>query len=350
MAPIHKIFFGKYTISLYIISFCLPVFSQDYTLNYKDPTTFSVTCGSVNPAQWEVKNDSCILYTPVFYPTSEGAGDSIMVSFTVRINQSGNLEPTDNAYIHSQLNSGSWGLHKKYDGEDHSCVFTYSDSMKVAKTDNFRFRIALQNDSKTNFWQIKDGDIQIHNVTYGGSLPIDLVNFSGQAENNTVILNWSTASEVNNDYFTVENSENGVDFSVFGFVEGAGNSNSILDYSYTDENPYSVNYYRLKQTDYNGGYTYSQVIKVSLQELKNGEIIIAAADGEINVMTNNIEVGELHVRIYSLNGTLIYNNSINVEDGSNTIHVKPDIEGNSIYLVNVSLNDKQPLSAKVYMN
>lgn len=344
-----KIMIRSCAVSLFMILFCISAIAQDYTLNYKDASTFSVTCGSVNPAQWEVKNDSCILYTPVFYPVS-GEGDSIMVSFTIRINQSGNLDPTDNAYIHNQRNSGTWNLNKKYNGADYSCVFTYSDSMKVARTDNFQFRIALQNNSKTNFWQIKDGDIQIHNVTYGGMLPVDLISFNGEADKNFVLLQWATASEVNNEYFTVEISENGVDFNTLGYVEGAGNSNCVLYYNCVDENPYQISYYRLRQTDYNGGFTYSEIIRVSLKESTDEEIIIAATGGEINVMTNNVESGQLHVNIYSLNGTLVYNNSINVEDGSNTISVKPDIEGNSIYLVSVSLNDQQPMNTKVYMN
>lgn len=344
-----KIWIQISTVSLFLILFCSSVFAQDYTLDFKDASTYSVTCGSVNPAQWEVKNDSCILYTPVFYPSS-GEGDSIMVSFTIRINQSGNLDPTDNAYIHHQINSGTWNLNKKYDGVDYSCVFTYTDSMKVAKTDNFRFRIALQNNNKTNFWQIKDGNIEVHNVTYGSPLPVELLNFSGKADKNFVLLQWSTASEVNNDFFAIENSENGIDFNTIGYLEGAGNSNNVLDYNFVDENPYDISFYRLKQTDYDGGFTFSQIIKISLHESSNGEIIIIAANGEINVMTNAVESGQLQVNVYSLSGALLFNNSINVWDGSNTINVKPDISGNSIYLVSVSLNGQQPVNTKVYMN
>ncbi|MFH0866877.1 MAG: hypothetical protein V1904_11830 [Bacteroidota bacterium] len=181
-------------------------------------------------------------------------------------------------------------------------------------------------------------------------MPIELLSFNAKEKDDNVILNWSTASEVNNDFFTIENSENGIDFNTIGYIEGSGNSNSVLDYNFVDENPYKISFYRLKQTDYDGGYTYSQIIKVSLNETSNGEIIIIAANGEIKVMTSDTENGQLQVNVYTLSGTLLFINSINVEDGSNTIKIKPDIEGNSIYLVSVSLNGQQPVNTKVYMN
>ena len=221
-------------IILLISSVKLP--GQSYTLNYKDPSTYTVTCGSVNPAQWEVKNDSCILYTPVFYPDT-GSADSIMVSFIVRINQSGNLNPEDNAYIHHRRNSGTWEQNQKYDGNSVTYVFTYSDSMKIAKTDNFQFRIILQNNSKTNFWQIKDGDIQVYNVRYGGTLPVEFLYVEAIQEESAVLINWATASETNNDFFTIEKSNEGKVFYPIASAKGAGNSNQISSYSVSDNNP-----------------------------------------------------------------------------------------------------------------
>ena len=340
------------TISSLVIFFLilssLTIAQNTYQLDFADPTTYSVTCGSVNPAQWTVKNDSCLLYTPYLYPT--GTEDSINVKFIIRINQSGNLDATDNCYIQHQINDGTWVTDTALVGLGLDAVFTLDDSMKLSRTDFFRFRIAMETNDQTQFWAIKDGDIIISNVSTTGTLPVEFLEFSGKINNDKILLSWSTASEVNNDFFTVENSENGVDFNSIGYVEGAGNSNNVLKYSYVDENPYEITYYRLKQTDYDGGFTYSQIIKVSLHESSNGEIIIIAANGEINVITNAVESGQLHVNVYSLSGALLFNNSINVWNGSNTINVKPDISGNSIYLVSVSLNGQQPVNTKVYMN
>lgn len=246
-----------------MLVFSVDLPGQSYTLNYKDPSTYTITCGSVNPAQWEVKNDSCLLYTPVFYPDA-GVSDSIWVFFTIRINQSGNLNPDDNAYIHNKLNSGSFVQKQKYDGNSVSCVFTYTDSMKVSKYDSFQFRIALQNNSKTNFWQIKDGDIQVSNVRYGGTLPVEFLDVEAIQKEQAVMINWTTASETNNDYFTIERSEDGKAFSPVAFVKGAGNSNQVSAYSAEDYSPAEgINIYRIKQTDFDGKFAYSDNISVT---------------------------------------------------------------------------------------
>lgn len=87
----------------------------------------------------------------------------------------------------------------------------------------------------------------------GGTLPIDLVSFVAKAEKENVNLNWTTASEKNNDYFTIEKSQNGIMWNEIAKVAGAGNSNHELNYYFIDKNN-NVNgtYYRLKQTDFDG--------------------------------------------------------------------------------------------------
>lgn len=77
-------------------------------------------------------------------------------------------------------------------------------------------------------------------------------------------ITWTTQSETNNDYFTLERSVNGFDWEPVGTVDGAGNSTHHLYYSMIDESPYQpVTYYRLKQTDYDGAFTYFTPISVS---------------------------------------------------------------------------------------
>lgn len=97
-------------------------------------------------------------------------------------------------------------------------------------------------------------------------LPIELLSFTATANgNNDVELNWVTALEINNDYFTVERSNDGVDFEEVAIVDGAGNSTETRRYSAVDETPATgVSYYRLKQTDYDGEYKYSSVVSVNI--------------------------------------------------------------------------------------
>ncbi len=107
-------------------------------------------------------------------------------------------------------------------------------------------------------------------------LPVELVNFNATAiENNSVHLKWQTASEMNNDFFTIERSINGQDWQEVTKIEGAGNSSSLLSYSTTDNNPYSrISYYRLKQTDFDGQFEYSQIRSVNIEQLDNSRIEI----------------------------------------------------------------------------
>lgn len=94
-------------------------------------------------------------------------------------------------------------------------------------------------------------------------LPITLIDFNAQVERSDVKLDWSTATETNNDYFTIEKSLDGANWSVVTTVKGAVNSTSRKNYETVDNNPVNgTSYYRLKQTDIDGKFTYSDVKSV----------------------------------------------------------------------------------------
>jgi hypothetical protein len=97
-------------------------------------------------------------------------------------------------------------------------------------------------------------------------LPIELISFKGEVEEDAVKLNWETASELNNDFFTVERSTGGEVFSSIGKINGAGTTNQGRTYSLIDHNPiYGTDYYRLKQTDFDGTFTYSKIIPITFE-------------------------------------------------------------------------------------
>lgn len=111
---------------------------------------------------------------------------------------------------------------------------------------------------------VSDGYYTIgsHNC-FASPLPVELVDFSAQNAGRDVQLSWSTATELNNDEFTVEHSTDGVSFDAVCTVPGAGNSTSLLHYSCMHISPGSgIHYYRLKQTDINGVFTYSGLVSV----------------------------------------------------------------------------------------
>jgi hypothetical protein len=107
-------------------------------------------------------------------------------------------------------------------------------------------------------------------ITLGSSgldnpLPVELLSFNATAENEKVNLKWITASELNNDFFTVQHSTDGVEFTSLGNVAGQGTKQSATTYNFVDASPMAgINYYRLKQTDFDGTSSYSNIIAINL--------------------------------------------------------------------------------------
>jgi hypothetical protein len=90
-----------------------------------------------------------------------------------------------------------------------------------------------------------------------GILPIELLSFNSEIKPDRINLLWTTGTEINNDYFTIERSREMTAWEVLGFVDGAGDSSVPIDYSYSDLNPLDgLAYYRLKQTDFDGKFKY----------------------------------------------------------------------------------------------
>jgi hypothetical protein len=111
-------------------------------------------------------------------------------------------------------------------------------------------------------------------------LPVTLTQWSARATGTQTQLTFSTASEHNNDYFAIERSNNALDFVEIGRVKGAGNSSSLLKYQYTDDQPLSgTNYYRLRQMDFDGKFSLSQVISVYFE---SGRRIVLAPSPAID--------------------------------------------------------------------
>jgi hypothetical protein len=103
--------------------------------------------------------------------------------------------------------------------------------------------------------------------------PVELIYFRTAVIGSSVELTWATASELNNDFFTIERSSNGVNYQVLNEVTGAGNSDEVLNYKYTDDLPLpGLSYYRLKQTDYDGQFEYFNAKSVTLTGLFEDKI------------------------------------------------------------------------------
>lgn len=180
-------------------------------------------------------------------------------------------------------------------------------------------------------------------VNSGGILPIELISFTGKCESNLIQLNWTTASELNNDYFTIEKSTDAINWEIIGTKQGAGNSTHLINYEYKDESAIrnkDVIYYRLKQTDYNGKSEYFNPISVinCTEELEvlvypnpTSEILYIKAEN-----TNSL----FNATLYSAEGKLIFReslcstqiNAINISDIASGVY--------SLVLLNEATNKR----------
>jgi len=139
------------------------------------------------------------------------------------------------------------------------------------------------------------------------TLPVDLLFFDAvEVDNISVQTSWATVTEINNDYFTVERSQDGVIFEFVGNVQGAGNYNGQLNYDLLDENPYrGVSYYRLKQTDFDGQYEYSNIVAVNLKDVEHTVFSVypIPVNSAVTVNVNSDE--EVFLVIYDMSGKKI---------------------------------------------
>lgn len=114
-----------------------------------------------------------------------------------------------------------------------------------------------------SFPSVPDDTVIVYKVC--GPLPVEFLDFTAKNYNNEFIaINWSTASEKDNDHFEVQRSINGLDWITIGNVPSKGNGTSLQQYQYFDYNPLSgINYYRIKQVDIDDSFSYSKVVGVN---------------------------------------------------------------------------------------
>lgn len=122
------------------------------------------------------------------------------------------------------------------------------------------------------------------------SLPVELVAFDATVEERSVHLKWITNVEINNDYFTLEKSKDGVNFQEFHRVYGIGNSTSKSIYDLLDTDPYQdISYYKLKQTDLNGDTEVLGIRAVNLNSHSSFSVFPNPANNEIFVLDDDLE-------------------------------------------------------------
>jgi hypothetical protein len=175
-----------------------------------------------------------------------------------------------------------------------------------------------------------------------GSLPIELMSFEAKPYNEDVLLEWTTASETNNDYFEVERSYNGIDFNSIGIVKGAGNSSTLKSYSLTDYEPLTgLSYYKLKQIDYNGDFSFSDIVSILINSKENLVVYpIYNPDYAATLLIDNPSKEELYLRITDVSGETIQYEKLDYNNERVIIEIEKGKIPQGIYIFNVfNLNE-----------
>jgi len=149
-----------------------------------------------------------------------------------------------------------------------------------------------------------------------GPLPISLIYFHAEITGNSIIdINWATASEFNNNFFTIERSKDGIEYEELEEINGTGNSNSTITYHTYDDQPLQdYSYYRLKQTDYNGDYTYSKAVSVFIKTDTKFEFNLfpnpVSKEDELFISIKSDSNEEVLVVVYDILGNRLYSKVI----------------------------------------
>jgi len=179
-------------------------------------------------------------------------------------------------------------------------------------------------------------------VTGNAALPVHLLDFKGSLRSGAEVLDWSTSSEINSQYFDVERSYDGIIFSKVGTVNAAGNSNITQYYSFTDPVVQEHNYYRLKQVDRDGKFEYSKVILIENNNTGNVRIINNPFADVLDIEFGKLQSGKTDIRLLDVTGKEIYHT---VNDLSGQSRLRVNLAGRNIsagiYLLQVITNQGQ---------
>ncbi len=238
--------------------------------------------------------------------TIEPNAQPILGSYGIRLHTNGFNGLVDNEFVVLKRPVGSTS------GADWSTgggLLNILGGLGRLVSDGFALRTGL-----TSFSEFGVGD----GSSGGASLPIELLSFTATLNDRAEVeLDWATALEIENDYFTVERSADGIDFEPVLEVNGAGNTSIMQTYSAIDANPLAgLSYYRLKQTDFDGTFTYSKLEAVNVFKAEMDATMTVypnPSNGNIKVKATGVK-GMVSIMVTDMQGRNIYLQHLRIEE------------------------------------
>ena len=215
---------------------------------------------------------------------------------------------------------------------------------------NFRVGFVWQSNNNSSG---SDPSFAVDDVTISGTLtpaPIELISFDAEYNSTKKVeLKWITASEINNNYFSIERSSDALNFYNLFNMQGAGNSSQLLAYHALDDNPISgISYYRLKQTDYNGDYKYSQIEMVESEKTDFEITNCLNSEGQLEITINSAKGSNLNLQLFSIEGRCVYSSNVQSQEAEKKIRIPIATLCKGIYIVKASDRD-QTITRKIQL-
>ncbi len=214
-----------------------------------------------------------------------------------------------------------------------------SQSVSVDPYGTISVAVKIPQTTRTVYDKIVTLGSKDHNTV----LPIELTSFSATCDGRSSYVMWTTATEKNNDYFSLERSDDAINFVEIARIAGAGNSIEPLSYSYTDYGVYGGdNYYRLVQVDYDGTRTASEIIVTNCVEASGEPEVLAYPNpfnSDLTVELENFGDRPASIEVYDVLGRLVYVEKADAPQNSYQTILHLDGLSNSTYTVRVSTSD-----------
>jgi len=174
-------------------------------------------------------------------------------------------------------------------------------------------------------------------------LPIELIQLSATAETDGNLVKWSTASEIENDYFSIYHSVDGTNFSIVTTVEGSGTSSIANSYQYLHrEAPSGISYYKLVQTDFDGTSYEEGVVSVLRGEQANQimDLYPMPVVDHLNIVYQSTNQTEMQYYIYNTLGELMIANTQPVINGINDFNIELNNFASGVYIIHIENGDR----------
>ncbi len=182
-------------------------------------------------------------------------------------------------------------------------------------------------------------------------LPIELISFRASCENNDVLLRWTTKTEINNSYFTIEKSSDGISYSEIATVRGAGNSSVERNYSFADKgSSKGVAYYRLTQTDFDGHA--ERFKEISAKCNKNGRPSVYAYNNQQGniIITIQSDMNDRYAaKLFDAFGKNVSNLSFDSGKGFSMYKIDIAAVSSGIYFITIT-GEESTVTQKIFVN